>query len=321
MASRLPAPAPGSASPGPSSQDQAPLLDPRELWAKTVAATAHANACGAIRPIAATYSVIEEAGIPFVVWSPAPRSPAKQASAKEKPTYADDSPNPFLPYAPEMFVADLTPTHVCLLNKYNIFAHHLLIVTRAFEHQEDWLTAADFTAMWLCMAAFPGLAFYNAGQVAGASQRHKHLQYVPLPLTPGAPDLPTAATLARAEYTGPIGHIAALPFRHALARLDPAWAATPVAAGAATVAIYLALLEAVGIPYQAGRQGAPYNLLATPAWMLLVPRSRESYQGISVNALGYAGSLLARGAPQAEVLRREGPLAVLRQVGLPALEG
>lgn len=316
MATRLPAPVPGSATPGPSPQDQELLLDPSELWAKTVAATAHANACGAIRPIAATYSVIEEAGIPFVIWSPAPRSSAAPAGTPGKPTYADDSPNPFLPYAPEMFVADLTPTHVCLLNKYNILPHHLLIVTRAFEHQEDWLTAADFTALWLCMAAFSGLGFYNAGQVAGASQRHKHLQCVPLPLTPGGPELPIAAILERAEYTGAIGRIPGLPFRHALARLDPAWAATPGAAGPATLAIYLALLEATDTPHHAGQYSAPYNLLATPGWMLLVPRSHESYQGISVNALGYAGSLLARGAPQAEVLRLVGPLAVLRQVGL-----
>lgn len=321
MASRLPAPIPGLAGPEPSPPGQELLLDPRELWVKTLAATAHATACGALRPILATHSVLEEAGIPFTIWSPAPHAqdalPSVDAPtpASDKPPYAADSPNPFLPYAPEMFVADLTPTHVCLLNKFNILPHHLLIVTRAFEHQEAWLHAADFTALWLCLAAFPGLGFYNGGQTAGASQRHKHLQYVPLPLTPGGPDLPIAGILARADYQGGIGRVATLPFCHAVARLEPSWAATPAAAGAATLALYIKLLAAVDIDYHGERQRAPYNLLATREWMLLVPRSREAYAGIAVNAMGYAGSLLARGAPQMETLRREGPLAVLHAVG------
>jgi ATP adenylyltransferase len=321
MASRVPAPIPGLVSLEPPPPGQELLLDPRELWAKTLAASAHATVCGALRPIRATHRVLEEAGIPFTIWSPAPHAQAAPhgvdapAPASEKPPYADDSPNPFLPFAPEMFVADLTPTHLCLLNKFNILPHHLLIVTRVFEHQEEWLNAADFTALWLCLAAFPGLGFYNGGQAAGASQRHKHLQVVPLPLTPGGPDLPMAGMLARADYQDGIGRVAALPFRHALAPLDPGWAATPVAAGATTLAIYIKLLAAVGIAYGGERQSAPYNLLATREWMLLVPRSQEAYAGIAVNAMGYAGSLLARGAPQMETLRREGPLAVLRAVG------
>jgi len=36
---------------------------------------------------------------------------------------------------------------------------------------------------------------------------------------------------------------------------------------------------------------APYNLLATRRWMLVVPRRQERYEKISVNALGFAGSL------------------------------
>lgn len=316
MASQPPTPIPDLAGPEPPPPGQEVLLDPRELWAKTLAATAHATACGALRPIAATYRVVEEAGIPFVIWSPAPRHADAPVAAPEKPPYAGDNRDPFLPYAPEMFVAELTATHLCLLNKFTILPHHLLAVTRGFEEQEAWLNAADFTALWLCLAAFPGLGFYNGGQAAGASQRHKHLQYVPLPLTPGGPDLPMAEMLARADYEDGVGCVAGLPFCHALARLEPSWAATPVAAGAATLEIYTKLLAAVGVGYHGVRQSAPYNMLATREWMLLVPRRHEAYAGIAVNAMGYAGSLLARAAPQAETLRREGPLAVLAAVGM-----
>ena len=35
---------------------------------------------------------------------------------------------------------------MCLLNKFNVVAHHTLVVTREFERQTDPLNAADFEA-------------------------------------------------------------------------------------------------------------------------------------------------------------------------------
>jgi len=62
-------------------------------------------------------------------------------------------------------------------------------------------------------------------------------------------------------------------------------------------------------------QSAPYNLLVTPDWMLVVPRRLEHAGPISVNALGYAGSLFARDAVELELIRRKGPLRILAEVG------
>ncbi|MFN2646613.1 MAG: phosphorylase, partial [Burkholderiales bacterium] len=64
------------------------------------------------------------------------------------------------------------------------------------------------------------------------------------------------------------------------------------------------------------RQSAPYNLLATRRWMLLVPRGCERYESISVNALGFAGSLFVRSDVELERVRDAGPMAVLRAVTL-----
>ena len=50
------------------------------------------------------------------------------------------------------------------------------------EYAED---GADFDALARGLAAIDGLAFYNGGTVAGASQPHKHLQLVPVPLGVG----------------------------------------------------------------------------------------------------------------------------------------
>ena len=59
----------------------------------------------------------------------------------------------------------------------------------------------------------------------------------------------------------------------------------------------------------------PYNLLVSRNWLLVVPRRCEKWQDVSINALGYAGSLFVRDENQIERLRAEGPLGVLAAVG------
>jgi len=66
------------------------------------------------------------------------------------------------------------------------------------------------------------------------------------------------------------------------------------------------------------RQRGPYNLLVTRRWMLLVPRTQEHFGSISVNALGFAGSLFARDATETDALRAAGPMSALKAVAVPA---
>ena len=68
------------------------------------------------------------------------------------------------------------------------------------------------------MAELNGLGFYNAGRAAGASQPHKHLQLVGLPLAPGVAGLPVDALLASAGFEGCVGRVPSLPFRLATSR-------------------------------------------------------------------------------------------------------
>jgi ATP adenylyltransferase len=237
---------------------------------------------------------------------------------------AGASGNPFAPYDPELFVADISSTHVALLNKFPVIEHHLLIVTRRFEPQDSALAARDFAALVGCMAQIDGLGFYNAGTDAGASQQHKHLQLVPLPLGPGAIEVPIEALLAHAppdaQADGAPTRSEGLPFEHSFVHLNPPMFGDPDSAGECLAAHYRDLLRTAGIGLTAAEQGPtvgpPYNLLVTRRWMLCVPRSRECFDSISVNALGFAGSLLVQDADQLERVRRHGPLAVLRGVAL-----
>src|SRR5512137_301001 len=177
--------------------------------------TEHALASGALRSFPTRQVFIEDGGVRFfvrVLKVLEQKSAARQQ--QDKAAGAGRNSNPFLPPEKELTVADVTDTHIAVLNKYNVVDHHLLIVTRHFEDQETLLTLRDFEALWLCMAEYDCLGFYNGGPEAGASQTHKHLQVVPLPLTPERPRIPIEPLL---HASGPMlvpGSLPVFPFRH-----------------------------------------------------------------------------------------------------------
>jgi ATP adenylyltransferase len=290
-------------------------LAPGTLWPAVLERTRLALAMHALQPIDTVQKVVEDCGVRFIVRS------VSSLARKNRARIDADRINPLLPYEPELFVAEVAQTHVVLLNKYPVITHHLLIVTREFEDQENLLTRRDFVALAACMAQIDGVAFYNGGAAAGASQPHKHLQIAPSAPAPDSPGIPIEPLLARAKPDGRPGRVPGLPFLHGFVRLDPALFNDPGCASEVLAEHYKSLCAAAGIEGRgeggALRQSAPYNLLLTRAWMMLIPRACESVEGISVNALGFAGSLFVRDATQLQVVEERGPMAILRAVTLP----
>ena len=297
-------------------------LAPGTLWDQIVQRTRSAIRRGALHSILTDERYVKEDGVRFLVRVVSSLA-GKEADRSRQTVQSQElgvAVNPFLPYDETLFVTDLSDTHVCLLNKFNVIDHHLLMVTREFEHQETLLSLADFEALWACMAEFEGLGFYNGGTVAGASQPHKHLQMVPLPLAFEGPAIPIDVLLEKATSAGTIGTVPGFPFRHAFARLDPRVVKEPLVAAAAAYERYHAMLAAVGLEgAEAGdgiRQSAPYNLLVARDWILLVPRSKEYFQSVPVNALGYAGSFFVRDEARMRVIERHRPMTVLRGLAI-----
>jgi sulfate adenylyltransferase (ADP) / ATP adenylyltransferase len=273
------------------------------LREKVVERTQSARASGHLESIPTTAATFMRHGVRWVIRM-APHLVKKKKEATRPAS------NPFLPYEPEMFVADASDTHAVLLNKFNVVEHHLVIVTRRFEHQRTLLTRSDFAATSLVLRELGGLAFYNAGRAAGASQPHKHVQVVPRvdPELEGVPIEPL---------------LGALPFLHATAQLDEQsdlWevyrsllqsvSADPRITSASAVETSDTAPEGPG-----ERQPFPYDLLLTRSWMLLVPRTRESSGGIQVNSLGYAGAFLAKTDDERRRIEQD-PLEVLAQAGV-----
>jgi ATP adenylyltransferase len=105
--------------------------------------------------------------------------------------------------------------------------------------------------------------------------------------------------------------IKTLPFRQAIAPLPEHYDGTDL------FQIYESLLKHLNLiskPLRNGQQSAPYNLLVTRRWMMVIPRVQEGYERIAVNSLGFAGALLVRDRPQLDFLKALTPLQLLAKV-------
>lgn len=276
------------------------------FWARVAARAEAALAAGAMHDFECELQFIEDAGVDFVVRRAArfPRGETAAGRGKDAPRLAD---NPFLEPEPHLVVGPVGDAHLALLNKFSVLREHLLLVTRDFMDQRTLLAERDFAALSECMGEAEVLAFYNGGAEAGASQAHKHMQVVTLPLSPRR-SVPMSALLEREPVT--------LPFQHAFTRLAEGDTARPEV----VLAKYRQMLELAGV--EAVRkdglewQSRPYSLVVTHEWMLVVPRSRERFDGVSINTLAFAGSFFVRDAAQLEAITRAGPMHVLASVAL-----
>ncbi len=272
------------------------MSDGSDLWRRVDEITRRERG-RALESVPAVCEIFEEDGIPYQLRVLQGFHPKKQSKKEQKRTGR----NPFLPPEPDLFVGDLSPTHGAVLNKFNVFGGHLLVITRAYVPQEGLLDERDFDALLVAMEGVDGLGFYNAGRQAGASQPHRHLQVAPLPLVPSIEGLPIPID-AVIESGRP------LPFPHRLRFLE----------GRALVrsdAPHLfELFRSLVVDQGMAAGDRPYNMLLTRRWMMVVPRSLDRFERISINALGFAGSLLVRDRERLDLVKTLGPGAILRGV-------
>ena len=302
--------------------------------------TREALAAGALEPIATEASYLEDAGVRFVVRRRAASSGESASEAKGRSLSAPAKPpralalaspldkgagdSALFPPEPALTVGDVSSTHIGVLNKYPVVPNHLLIVARRSAPQAALLDRDDFTALARCLADIDGLAFYNGGREAGASQPQKHLQLVPLPLDAGPWAVPVEAVFDRWAASGNASRLLQLPFRNAFSLLE--LSDDPLRAAERLEELYAAHLAATRVidddaPRAANDEqalAAPYNLLVTRRWMLTVPRSRARFGTLSVNALGFAGALLVRDEDELRDLSDAGPMKALRAVAIGA---
>ncbi|KAJ7691257.1 ATP adenylyltransferase [Mycena rosella] len=284
----------------------------------------------------------DESGIEYeITLCPAlqnkPHLPTPHFAQENKPLKFD----PFLPpYDPNLHVGPLElrldgseEDYVVLLNKYSVVPQHFLLVTKEFRSQASPLLPPDLVQTYLLLAAARKarrnlFAFYNCGDNSGASQAHKHIQFIPLEDEDGPPieylarsvkletaDTPFALNLSYAN------HVYRFP--------DRFYSYSPEALEPVLAQAFLSLLDLVistirhDPEYPAGKPS--YNVVITLEHMHLVPRRQETHvlaetgDQLSVNALAFAGMLLVKSERELEAVKTEGVGKILRAVGLESV--
>ncbi|KAI8462453.1 MAG: ATP adenylyltransferase-domain-containing protein [Monoraphidium minutum] len=312
--------------------DAACSLDPQQLWQRVDEVYERAQQTGAALKTDTRTELLRDPsppGLEFVLrvttaLKAKPKGPQQQPAPQQQPGQPPRPQpaapkawvNPFLPYEEALWVGHLSPTHTLLLNKFNVVAKHVLVVTRQFESQADPLNANDLGATMKVLLAMPqgGVAFYNCGEHSGRSQPHKHLQVVPLPFDERQPPAPplqaavgAAAAAAGAAPLEPL-ELRCLPFRAYAGLLPEGVTADQLAALSGRL---LAACQA-GLP-----PPVSYNMLLWRGAMAMVPRSRECAGPCAINSLGFAGTMLLRSAEDLAYTKDTGPLAMLASVGVP----
>ena len=301
-------------------------MESETIWSMIKETYKQAQVKEAVRFTETRSELLEEEGFEYIL-KISSNLRSKPKPKKEK-KFDENWKNPFLPPEPDLFVGELSDTHSLVLNKFNIVPYHTIVITKEFEKQESPLNCRDFEACWRVLQALPngGLVYFNCGEHSGASQPHKHLQCIPLPLATVIKDFgdetwvpePYREAVLQTTTLGDAITVPSLPFFHVAAHID----ITSIHdSGKYLESIYWKLMEYVS-EHLAGRwsnQGGSYNLLLTCEYMMVVPRSQESIGNVSCNAMGYAGSFFVAGQYELDEVKQLGPGAVLCALGYSPL--
>ncbi|CBQ73725.1 related to APA2-ATP adenylyltransferase II [Sporisorium reilianum SRZ2] len=260
---------------------------------------------------------LQESEATGVVWQirtvPALLKKPKANDAPSEPKPQQNESDVFAPpYVPNLLVKELGADHVVLLNKFCVVPQHFLMVTREFESQDLPPSPATLALAYRIVSAHRSsatelLAFYNCGATAGASQPHRHLQFVQCPPLDTTSDeavssgrlsddeqerivdaehkVPVEALLERIERDGKEHdsvHALPVPWQHFVALPAPSAARMSDADMERYVGNkFMGLLDALfraRMFASTGASGRPaFNVLLTKRAMHLIPRSQEEF--------------------------------------------
>ncbi|KAM0755735.1 HIT-like protein [Meredithblackwellia eburnea MCA 4105] len=249
--------------------------------------------------------------------------------------------DPFAPpYVEDLFVAEGTlkesdadggEQFVVLLNKFCVTPRHFLLVTKDFVPQTSPLTPLELHAAFSILKQLgtreKHLAFFNCGSKSGASQPHKHIQFIPL--SNGVAPFDAFIAAHKPEKSNSPFQMP-LPYANFTCMLTP-----PPNSSISDLAGYLGgnwlalfdlmidhlrrlTMESDGPPLRLS--ALSYNVIITESYIHLVPRFKESFtleggEEVSINSLGFAGMVLTKTQFALESLKKTSVLATLKEVG------
>lgn len=260
--------------------------------------------------------------------------------------------DPFADPQPGLLVANIPSgraSHILVLNKYPVIHNHFIIATKANKPQTDILEEDDISMTHACLRAWKDqqptrsssrlFAFFNSGEHSGASQPHRHLQFLPVE-DMASPESQEWSIIVdrmnvRAHPELPLFYDPAFPLLHF---------STPLEDGLSRSGLYSKYLLLMRAALSASRSpGQPleenlavekngqtvfsYNLAMTTDRMAICPRSKESVgvpgagpdSTVALNGTILAGTLMVKYEAEWDILRQNHSLLdeVLTSIGYP----
>ncbi|KAL2862065.1 ATP adenylyltransferase-domain-containing protein [Aspergillus pseudodeflectus] len=303
-------------------------------------------------------AILHTGGIPFQLrYCPAL---ANKPTGKPKPDESRTGRrfDPFENPSPELLIAHIpkeNPTHFLVLNKFPVIPNHFILATKDWQEQTDILEKEDLAAAYACVKAWKDenqtsstrprrlFAFFNSGEESGASQPHRHLQFLPIEAIAEADNSGSWRPLIDAVSSRPDSSDS--EFRR-ITEVPVANFALPLPSDSSAeslhrtyLTLYKAAAVAAGVPRSAaqatsGPAVVSYNLAMTESTMMICPR-RSTSAHISVddatredvaeagivelNGTVLAGTLMVKAEAEWDELRRtpDSLARVLEAIGYP----
>lgn len=265
---------------------------------------------------------VDEDGIAFTVFT-------KKHGSKDKTQPLRDITitymNPFfddLVTKSPLFVKRINETHNLSLSKYSVIPNHMIATTVGFVPQSASLDHNDFIVIHHILHDSDSIAFFNCGSESGATQPHKHIQFLPRETAGKYLPIDKMIVSSTSSCAGDSSTIKPLtvkvwPFKY---RIESIKGKTSIEMNQ----ICRHMMDSLYLTYDTGLVNymthdqhafKSYNVIVTREYLAIIPRSKEIYKGISINALGFLGSfLVGKDSPAYKVLKDERPVGCLKQV-------
>lgn len=237
---------------------------------------------------------------------------------KKKPILAANDPGrsqaigPFVDPDPKFVLGRVGSSHTLELSMYCVHRPSLILHTNEYHPQTEPLDLSDFAAVLAVMNVMETeqLVLYNCGESAGASQGHKHMQFLPKPEIDLFPD---TDQLLDNGLNVESWSVPGVPFKHFAMRFPPQSTATHL------LLRYQRLLEKTTEALRNASAKIAYDVVIKRPWMLLVPRTHARYKDGRgpTNGAGMVGLVWVADQAERDDWTRLGMSDHLAYLGLP----
>lgn len=236
-------------------------------------------------------------------------------SLVDRPEKNDSHNDPFARPEPELAIdSNYSDSHFLVLNKFPVLSGHFMMVTKEFESQNNPLSLNEIGSIFQILTDLDDkpcerkwFAFYNCGPESGASQPHKHIQFMGIPK-----DFKTIPErileLKRSDSVQPN-----FSFAYCIERVMEDNVEVE-----ALFTIYVSLLRRVlTLIKKYGIEKISYSFCCTTDYIYLVPRRSAKADGIfGANACAFMGLLISKDDATEQYIKSMSPEDVLMKVAV-----